>query len=888
MPIGKGTALGHYRIVNQIGAGGMGVVYRAHDEKLDRDVAIKVLHESVDQDADRLARFEREARAVAKLDHPNILAIHNFGTESGVTYAVMELLEGETLRQRIPSGGMGWQKTAEIGTAAADGLAAAHGKGIIHRDLKPQNIFVTRDGRVKILDFGIARMRAPVDVNAETATYKPASTVPGTVMGTDGYMSPEQLRGETADTRSDIFSLGCVLYEMLGGGAAFLRASTAETSAAILKEEPPALAASGAVLPAEFDRTVRRCLEKSPDERFQSASDLAYNLRSITTSHAAPMVTPSAVTPVRWDRRTLWMGAGATILVAAALFGWIYLLPSEPDLPPMRTVPLTSFPGREEDPAISPDGNMVAFVRLSESGIWDLFVKDIGGGNPLLVSDGKSVTWSPAWSPNGRRIAFYRGFMNDDGEYSIAVDSVSRLGGPSRQLTTSQLTVSRLKGAIPFFGLSWSPDGTILAMADEESPDWIVSVFLLSLETGEKRRLTAPPENHSDEIPRFSPDGRTVAFERNGPKESGFYLVPAEGGEPRPLVTDISWTKGFDWTSDGREIIFSANRSGSPGFWALWRVPVVGGEPEMLAVGEEGNEPMLSRQHALMSYARSSGKFDLWRIPGPLAGGEGRSPERFISSSTSAGWNIHPRYSPDGGVISFGSRRSGFTEMWVCDSDASNQTQLTHLEGASNKGIWSPDGRRLAFMSTAGGDWDIYVMSATGGIPRRITDDASEEQYPSWSRDGRWIYFRSDRNGSSFELYRMPAEGGEAVQLTTAGGFLGFESPDGRSLFFTKRDFGDAPHGIWRIPVEGGDEVKFHDRGERNLWEVLDEGICYLNLESDNPTVEFLEFSTGEVTWVAEVEGAARFGFGVSPDGQWVVLSIPETYSEIMLVENFR
>jgi len=548
---------------------------------------------------------------------------------------------------------------------------------------------------------------------------------------------------------------------------------------------------------------------------------------------------------------------------------------------------LTSFPGREEGPAISPDGSMVAFVRLSESGIWDLYVKDIGGGDPLLVSDGKSVTWSPAWSPDGRRIAFYRGFMNEDGAYSIAVDSVSRLGGPSRQLTTSQLTVSQLKGALPFFGLSWSPDGTILAMA-EESPDEPVSVFLLSLETGEKRRLTVPPAEYFDEFPRFSPDARTVAFERNGPKKSGIYLVPAEGGEPRPLVTGNSGTQGLDWTSDGREIIFSATRPGSPGFFALWRVPVVGGEPEMLAVGEEGFGPTLSRQHALMSYVRSSGKLDLWRIPGPLAGGEGRSPERFISSSTSAGWNIHPRYSPDGGMIAFGSRRSGFREMWVCDSNASNQTQLTHLESASNKGNWSPDGRRLAFMSNAAGDWDIYVMSATGGIPRQLTDDDSDEEYPSWSRDGRWIYFRSNRNGSSFELYRMPADGGEAVQLTTAGGFLGFESPDGRSLFFTKRANEPTPRGIWRIPVEGGDEVKIHDGGERNLWEVLDDGIGYLNLESDPPTVEFLDLSSGEVRRVAEVQGAWRFGFAVSPDGQWVVLSIPETFSEIMLVENFR
>ena len=215
MPDLIGTTLGHYRIVKQIGAGGMGVVYRAHDERLDRDVAVKVLHEAVAKDADRLARFEREARAVAKLDHPNILAIHDFGTDHGVTYAVTELLDSQNLRHGIPASGMPWRKVVEMGAAIADGLAAAHGKAIVHRDLKPENVIVTSDGRVKILDFGLAQIKAPVEEEAETATMTPAGTVAGTVMGTMGYMSPEQLRGEPSDTRSDIFALGCVLYEML-------------------------------------------------------------------------------------------------------------------------------------------------------------------------------------------------------------------------------------------------------------------------------------------------------------------------------------------------------------------------------------------------------------------------------------------------------------------------------------------------------------------------------------------------------------------------------------------------------------------------------------------------------------------------------------------------
>jgi serine/threonine protein kinase len=282
-----GRTLGHYRIVEKIGEGGMGEVYRAHDERLDRDVAVKVLPASMAQDPERIARFEREAKAVAKLEHPNILAIYDFGTEEDVSYSVTELLEGETLRERLEGGALGWRKAAEVGASIADGMAAAHGAGIIHRDLKPDNVFLTSDGRVKILDFGLAR---DVAATAPDETHSPTVsryTDPGAVMGTAGYMSPEQVRGEPADQRSDIFTLGSVLYEMATGSRGFARETAAETMTAILREEPAELPDSVAALPLELERTIRRCLEKRPESRFQSASDLAFALRSLSISPMA-------------------------------------------------------------------------------------------------------------------------------------------------------------------------------------------------------------------------------------------------------------------------------------------------------------------------------------------------------------------------------------------------------------------------------------------------------------------------------------------------------------------------------------------------------------------------------------------------------------------------
>jgi serine/threonine protein kinase/tetratricopeptide (TPR) repeat protein len=294
-----GRTLGHYRVVEQIGAGGMGVVYRAHDERLDRDVAIKVLPEEVAEDADRVARFEREARAIAKLDYPNILAIHDFSTERGIAYAVMELLEGESMREVITKGGLSLSKAVEHARAIADGLAAAHDKGIVHRDLKPENVFLTKDGRIKILDFGLAKLKEPdQDFSTKTPTAT-LETSPGALIGTAAYMAPEQVQGQAADHRSDIFALGCVLYEMLTGIRPFAGGTTAEIAAAILKDDPPPISEHVTNMPSGLDAVVSHCLEKRREERFQSARDLSFALQAASQSSQSSQVEDPGVQPIR-------------------------------------------------------------------------------------------------------------------------------------------------------------------------------------------------------------------------------------------------------------------------------------------------------------------------------------------------------------------------------------------------------------------------------------------------------------------------------------------------------------------------------------------------------------------------------------------------------------
>ena len=297
MSISVGDRLGRYEILGPLGAGGMGEVFRARDTELERVVAVKVLPESFAENPTRLERFRREGKALAALSHPNLLDIYDVGSVDGVHYAVTELLEGDTLRERIPVSGLPWQKVAEVGTAVADGLAAAHGRGIVHRDLKPENLFVTADGRVKILDFGLARVAEELDTEGDTDTVTEA----GTIMGTPGYMAPEQVKGRPADSRSDIFALGCVLSEMVAGRRAFGGDTGMEVMAAILKEEPPQLSSTGAKVPVDLERTIHRCLEKRPEARFQSAADLAYSLRGVGHSGTAPVMAtpqPSTITEV--------------------------------------------------------------------------------------------------------------------------------------------------------------------------------------------------------------------------------------------------------------------------------------------------------------------------------------------------------------------------------------------------------------------------------------------------------------------------------------------------------------------------------------------------------------------------------------------------------------
>jgi len=868
-----GSTVGHYRILEKLGGGGMGVVYKAENLRLGSLVALKVLPEEMLARQDKqaagiaLERFKREARAASALNHPNICTIYDIDEHEGQPFIVMEYLEGQTLRQRmavgetplVPAQGRPQGAPLQIDTLldlaiqTTDGLEAAHQKGIIHRDIKPANIFITTRGQAKILDFGLAKLsltNSPRPPGGEgdrlrrsgegvsphdepTATIdREHLTISGSAVGTMAYMSPEQARGEEVDARTDLFSFGAVLYEMVTGRMAFSGNTIAMIFDAILHHAPAPAAQLNPDLPPKLEEIINKALEKDRDLRYQSATELRSDLKRLKrdTDSArvgaglVPAPSPAATVPVPAGhpqgvpRRRRWPLAlvGLLVLVLGATIGYRFFQPGRKTAaPPMRVVPFTSFPGREEDGRFSPDGNQIAFDWNGEKeDNWDIYVKLIGAEKPLRLTTDPGEDTSPAWSPDGRYIAFLRHTEHEDAIYVVPA-----LGGAERKVHSLSL------GALAIVSVDWSPDGKYLAYVDRGPGEAGRSIFLLAVENPDETRALTSPHGpiHFDYGPRFSPDGRTLAFMRAAiAGEGDIHTIPVAGGEPRRLTFDKVAVAGLDWTPDAASIIFSSERGGDR---SLWKVPASGGEPDRLSVGQgHAFSPVLSRDGHRLAYIQESGDANIWRYEISNSSGQRPPPTKLIASTEFDG---SQQFSPDGKRIVFASGRSGTIEIWVCDSDGSNARQLTFLGGrGAGTPRWSPDSRQIAFDASPEGNSDIFVVSAEGGRPRRLTTETSSDGVPSWSQDGKWIYFKSDRTGA-WQTWKMPSEGGRAVQVTKRGGYAAFESMDGKTLYYAK---GLEVPGLWQVPVEGGEETRVIEQLGAFLWgywAVVEGGIYF-------------------------------------------------------------
>jgi Tol biopolymer transport system component len=828
-------------------------------------------------------RFIREARAVAALNHPNIVTIHGIESADGIDFIVLELVAGRTLHTLISRRGMNLADVLRVAIPLVDALATAHGAGIVHRDLKPANVMVTPNGVVKVLDFGLAKLTQPDEANVAEATTR-GGTVrsrPGAVVGTAGYMSPEQAAGEPADVRSDVFSVGVVLYEMVTGQRAFAGSSSAETLAAVLRDEPKLPSEIVPGVPKELERIVERCLRKDPERRFQSMRDVKIELQELADDRVSPAAAATAAPDRRKGRRaTAAVAIGAVVLTttaAVALWRRWRLEPPAPRLVLLAHSRTTDFA------TFSPDGSQIAFGAPGETMInWDVWLKIVGEAETRRLTTDPAIDGCPAWSPDGRLIAFVRVALDGSAR---EIHLISPLGGPPRRLGDFPARRDQL---------SWSPDGRWLAAArvraEGETTRESGGIHLLPASGGAPRALTFPSPPTFDQTPALSPDGRSLAYfscEAVGNPACDLRVLSLDAerrpvGASRRLSSERVWSEGLAWTRDGRSIVYGVYVD------HLWRVRADGTSPaervELAGPGAQAPFTVTSRDR--LGFLRSLQDFDIHRYQ---VGDAAATP--LIASS---GVEINPQYSPDGRRIAFESAREGdVSGVWLADADGSNPTRLTRGPGrAQGSPRWSPTGRTISFDAKAeDGHWDVWTIGVDGSGPRQLTHRATDRGPSSWSRDGRFVYFNSERTGRQ-EIWRIPATGGFEEQVTHEGGFLPFESPDGRTLYY-KREERDSP--LMARPTVGGDERRIIVCVPKWGYAVGPEGLFHLDCISpeENPSRRGLRLwnaATGQDRLLATLDTGPAWplGLSVSPDGRSVLFLRYSSSLDVMMIENFR
>lgn len=760
MPLASGTKISQYEILSPLGAGSMGEVYRARDTRLEREVAIKVLPELVSLDPDRLLRFEQEAKAAAALNHPNILAVYQMGTYLGMPYLVSELLEGKTLTEVIRRGPLGLRKTIDVGAQIARGLAAAHEKGIIHRDLKPDNLFMTKDGRVKILDFGLAKVIQPKESVANLAA---TITLPGVALGTIGYMSPEQVRGQATDQRADIFALGAILYEMVMGQQTFGRPTSADTISAILNEEPRSIAELSPEMPAAMEKVIRRCLEKNPAQRFQSASDLAFALEALADPSMPSSGRAVAVQAEGTRTYFAWAVAGLAVLLGALAF--IYLIMQPPRLPKISN-----------------------YVQLTHD----------GQQKALIGSD-------------GARLYLSLGEVRAGSFASHGVAEMSVAGGDPKKLA--------ILTSVDMVPLSLSPDGSELLVVDGQGAPPKGPLWTLRLLGGSPRKLG----DIVAETAAWSPDGKKLVYTNLGDVS----VANADGSGAHKLVNVRGDVLNIAWSPDGSILRFDATESaGTVGQQVEWEVSADGTGLHRLFDGwhnppdeccgtwtADGKYFVFVSGGQIWGLAEDTGLFRSQAKPfqltssplslsSPLASKDGK--KLFLVGETYRGEltkydtknkrlapflsGISAEYvdfSRDGQWVAYVSYREG--TLWRSKVDGSERMQLTYPPMYPVLPRWSPDGKNIIFFEfarSADKPARMYEVSAGGGSPRELLpDDHSQQLDPNWSPDGGKIIFAGESNspGSFIRILDLATQ-----KVSTLPGSAGLYSPrwspDGRYI----------------------------------------------------------------------------------------------------------
>jgi Tol biopolymer transport system component len=838
----------------------MGEVYRARDTRLGRDVALKILPESFAGEGDRLRRFEQEARAVAALNHPNILAIHDIGEQGASPFIVSELLEGESLRAVLDLGAVAQRKTIDYGVQIAHGLAAAHEKGIVHRDLKPENVFVTKDGRIKILDFGLAKLAQNAGSGSDEVTLTSERTAVGVVMGTASYMAPEQVRAEGADARSDIFAFGAVLYEMLSGVRAFRRETTAETMTAVLRDDPPELSDPGRQVSPALERIVRRCLEKNPEQRFQSARDLSFALGALSGTETSGVSRVTAPAPRRVPI-LLWLSIALALAAVAALTWFVA----------RRPVPMTRMQFALAVPdemsishmALSRDGSMLVFVSPEESSALPmLYVQRVGSSSVTLLPGTQGASY-PFWSPEGAYVAFFA-------------------NGKLQKMAISGGTPQALATALAGRGGSWGSKNVIVFAADSSSPLQRINADGTGM--APVTQGIRIPQDQSHRWPLFLADGDHFLFWAGNfsnikdDRLSGIYETSLEGKERR-LVTLCHSSFGFDahnlyYADDQRQLVSmlfdvsAGTASGSASVVAN----AVGFQPSTywaaFANAQNGtviyNTEVGAAQSAL-TWTDRSGK-ELGRINDPAI-------------------MDNPTLSPDGTrvALDISDEKANNVDIWIESTTGAGNSRFTFDPAEEVVGVWSRDGKTLAYRSAAGTTPSLTLKATTGLererrryiLPATSMDDVIPN---SWSLDDQQIlYTRQVTSGEYLEL--LPVAGGEPTRFSTSKGSEanGQISPDGKWVAYASDESGNweiyvtsfpGAEGKWQVSRGGGTEPRWRGDGKEIFYIAPDGMLTAVPVNGES------FFATGTPAPLFQIHGRAPisstdvFTYDVTNDGK--------------------
>jgi serine/threonine protein kinase len=843
-----GTRLGPYEIVSLLGAGGMGEVYRARDTRLERTVAIKVLPSHMSASPEVRQRFEREAKTISQLSHPHICALYDVGREGETEYLVMELLEGETLADRLAKGPLPLEQTLRYGTEIADALDKAHRQGIVHRDLKPGNVMITKSG-VKLLDFGLAKVMASERPQSSltslpTMAGTPNVTQEGTILGTFQYMAPEQLEGKEADGRTDIFAFGAVLYEMATGRKAFSGASQASLISAIMQNDPPAISSIQAMSPPALDRAVKTCLAKDPEDRWQSAADIRRELKWIGESSQAGATSP-AVTRRKSRERLAWAAA----LVVAAVAAWMLGLRSHsPSRSPLRlSLPVPEKTAFGVGLTVSPGGRSLVFVATRE-GKQLLWLRPLAGlePRPLPGTDGAV---NPFWSPDDKFV----GFFTDNKLKTIEIAS------------GSVKTLCDLSSVEPLSGGTWSPDGVIVFSPDTHSP-----LYRVSASGGAPTRLTELVKERNEgahSFPEFLPDGRHLLFYVLGGEQEGIVVASLDSQEKRLLIPH-AWRATY----------------APPGFLLFLQQETLMVQPfdaahsrlsgEAVPIAEKVDWHFSAADNGVLAYR--AGANDVRQLRWFDRNG------RELGKVGRPGDYLEPSLSPDGTRVAVGvGTWTPVGDVWLLELSRGSLSRLTSHPTDDITPVWSPDGKEIVFCSNRNGHFDLYKKDAGGTGAEELIYRSSADKFPSdWSRDGKYVIYYTVDPKTKADLWAVPMSGEHKPTpflQTEFNETNALFSPDGRWVAYNSDESGTPEiyvrpfppaGGKWQVSTRGGVQPAWSSDGKELYYVAPDGKIMAAEVKPGSVFAAGLPAALFDAGLRPEGLTESRSSFVVTPDGQ--------------------